>query len=111
MVFLGQFAVRSRSIDGIVPIGATRRLNLYTFNQTELSIVSDDIEWIWTRLSIPSRSGNDGVDSERITVVLFNGDTWSLIVEADHIVDGATKNEIEVLLTLTKLVCFNNVER
>ena len=111
MVFLGQFAVRSRSIDGIVPIGTTRGLNLNTFNQTELSIVSDDIEWIWTRLSIPSRSGNDGVDSERITVVLFNGDTWSLIVEADNIVDGATKNEIEVLLTLTKLVCFNNVER
>ena len=111
MVFLGQFAVCSRSIDGIVPIGAARRLNLYTFNQTELSIVSDDIEWIWTRLSIPSRSGNDGVDSERITVVLFNGDTWSLIVETDHIVDGATKNEIKVLLTLTKLVCFNNVER
>ena len=111
MVFLGQFAVRSRSIDGIVPIGATRRLNLYTFNQTELSIVSDDIEWIWTRLSIPSRSCNDGVDSERITVVLFNGDTRSLIVETNHIVDGATKNEIKVLLTLTKLVCFNNVER
>ena len=67
-------------------------------------------EWIWTIVH-PKPFSNDGVDSERITVVLFNGDTWSLIVETDHIVDGATKYEIKVLLTLAKLVCFNDVER
>ena len=87
VVFFGQFAVCSRRIDGIVPIGATWRLDFNSLNQSELSVISDDIKWIWARLTIPSRSCNDSVDGKRITIVLFDGDTGAFVVKADDVVD------------------------